>query len=319
MRCALCRIPFGETIMSVAPIPNQQKSGFFEASPREVIKSLAVLFKLRVVSLLVLSAIGGAFLGARGWPGWADFGLITLTGLLTAAGASAINQYWEREKDRLMPRTASRPLASGEIENPHIVLLVATLLILVPSLAVFPYRPWLTVYLLVGAFIYVVIYTIWLKPRTQINIVIGGAAGSAAVLSGGAVVGMHHDPAVLALALVMFVWTPAHFWSLAIMMRDQYRASDTPMLPTTSSIRTAAWMVMAHTLPTIFGSLLLATIPELGWWYFVPVALFSVDLLRRNITLIRKPEVENAKGLFLASNFYLMVVLLAIMIVTPFS
>ncbi|MFK7802948.1 MAG: heme o synthase [Anaerolineae bacterium] len=305
--------------MSVTPIPNQQPAGFFEASPREVMKSIAVLFKLRVVSLLVLSAIGGAFLGARGFPGWANFGLITLTGLLTAAGASAINQFWEREKDRLMERTANRPLASGSIENPQIVLLISILLIFVPSLAVLPFRPWLTVYLLAGAFIYVVIYTIWLKPRTQLNIVIGGAAGSAAVLAGGAVVGMHHDPAVLALAAVMFVWTPAHFWSLAIMMKDQYIAADTPMLPSTSSTRIAAWMVLAHAVPTVMGSLMLAAVPGLGIWYLVPVLLFSIDLVRRNIKLIWDPTVPHAKSLFLASNFYLMVVLLSIMIVTPFT
>lgn len=305
--------------MSVTPIPDHQTNRFFDATPREVMKSIAVLFKLRVVSLLVLSAIGGSFLGARGFPGWANFGLITLTGLLTAAGASAINQYWEREKDRLMERTANRPLASGSIENPQIVLVIAILLIIVPSLAVMPYRPWLTVYLLVGAFIYVVIYTIWLKPRTQLNIVIGGAAGSAAVLAGGAVVGMHHDPAVLALAAVMFVWTPAHFWSLAIMMKDQYLAADTPMLPSQSSTRIAAWMVFAHAVPTVMGSLMLAAVPGLGFWYFLPVLLFSIDLLRRNFKLIKTPNIPNAKGLFLASNFYLMVVLLAIMIVTPFT
>ncbi|MFT5195505.1 MAG: protoheme IX farnesyltransferase [Candidatus Promineifilaceae bacterium] len=305
--------------MSVTPIPSSQATGFFQASPREVMKSIAVLFKLRVVSLLVLSAIGGAFLGARGFPGWANFGLITITGLLTAAGASAINQYWEREKDRLMKRTANRPLASGAIEHPKIVLIIATLLILVPSLAVFPFRPWLTVYLLVGAFIYVVIYTIWLKPRTQLNIVIGGAAGSAAVLSGGAVVGMHHDPAVLALAAVMFVWTPAHFWSLAIMMKEDYIAADTPMLPSRVHTRTAAWMVMAHAIPTVLGSLMLAAVPGLGLWYFLPVLIFSIDLIRRNIKLIWDPTVPNAKSLFLASNFYLMIVLLSIMIVTPFT
>ncbi len=305
--------------MSVTQIPNQHKTGFFQAPARDVFKSLAVLFKLRVVSLLVLSAIGGAFLGARGWPGWAEFGLITLTGLLTAAGASAINQFWEREKDRLMKRTADRPLASGQIENPNMVLLISILLIIVPSLAVLPFNPWLTFYLLLGAFIYVVIYTIWLKPRTQLNIVIGGAAGSAAVLAGGAVVGMHHDPAVLALAAVMFVWTPAHFWSLAIMMKDDYTAADTPMLPSQSGTRIAAWMVFAHAVPTIMGSVMLAAIPELGVWYLLPVALFSIDLLRRNFALIRVPNIPNAKSLFIASNFYLMVVLLAIMIVTPFG
>ncbi|MEM8858216.1 MAG: UbiA family prenyltransferase, partial [Chloroflexota bacterium] len=111
--------------MSVTQFPTDHQRSLFDASPREILSTLMVLFKIRVVSLLVLSAIGGAFLGARGWPGWADFGLICLTGTLTAAGASAINQYWEREKDRLMKRTAGRPLASGTIKDPTWVLLIS--------------------------------------------------------------------------------------------------------------------------------------------------------------------------------------------------
>lgn len=282
------------------------------AAWKEMIGMLTVLFKVRVVSLLLLSAIAGAFLGARGWPGWLNFGLITLTGFLTAAGASSFNQYWEREKDQLMARTQNRPLASGRIQNPNWVLIVSLLLIFVPSLAVWPIRPALTVYLLVGAFIYTIVYTVWLKPLTLVNIVIGGAAGSAAVISGGAVVGAHHDPAVLALAAMLFVWTPAHFWSLAILCKDDYQASDTPMLPARTSLRAAAWWVFAHTLPTILGALVLAVVPELGWLYVVPVSLMSILLLAYNVRLIQKPEPARAKKLFLQSNFYLMVVLIGI-------
>ncbi|MEM7799471.1 MAG: heme o synthase [Chloroflexota bacterium] len=273
---------------------------------------LVVLFKLRVVSLLLLSAIAGAFLGARGWPGWGNFGLITLTGFLTASGASAFNQYWEREKDRLMKRTQNRPLATGQIKNPSWVLAISLLLIFAPSLAVWPIRPALAIYLLVGAFIYTAIYTVWLKPLTLLNIVIGGAAGSAAVISGGAVVEAHHDPAVLALAAMLFVWTPAHFWSLAILCKDDYMRSDTPMLPARTSLRAAAWWVFAHTLPTVLGALILGVVPELGWLYLLPVMGMSILLLYYNMRLIRNPVPTRAKGLFLQSNFYLMVVLLGI-------
>ena len=262
---------------------------------------------------MLLAAAGGAFLAARGWPGLGNFLLLMITGGMAAAGASAINQYWERESDRLMTRTRRRPMADGSIENIHWVLGVALALILVPSLAVLPFKPALSFFLLLGAFIYVVIYTIWLKPRTLLNIVIGGAAGSAAVLSGGAVVGSWNDSAVLALAAILFLWTPAHFWSLAILYKDDYSRSDTPMLPTRTTTKQAAWWVLAHTGPTAFGAIVLGVIPELGWLYFIPATIVSLDIFRRNYRLIRDPSRANARALFMASNIYLMVILLAIM------
>ena len=283
---------------------------------REMWHTAVVLFKLRIVFLLLLSATGGAFLAARGFPGWGNFGLLLLTGGAAAAGASAINQYYEREKDKQMNRTKTRPLASGLIQNPHWVLGVSLALIFIPSLAVITIRPWLTFFNLLGAFIYVVIYTIWLKPRTLLNIVIGGAAGSAAVLSGGAAVQAWSDPALLALAAIMFLWTPSHFWSLAILYKDDYDRSDTPMLPSRTSPTHAAWWVFAHTAPTAVGAMFLAVIPALGWLYFIPVALASIDMFRRNILLIREPTPAHARSLFLASNIYLVIVLVAIMLAT---
>lgn len=275
-------------------------------------ETVVVLFKLRIVFLLLVAAAGGAFLGARGWPGWVNLLLVIITGGAAAAGASAINQYYEREKDKSMIRTQTRPLASGQVRHPQLVLGIALALIAIPSLVVLPWRPGLAIFNWVGAFIYVVIYTIWLKPRTLLNIVIGGAAGSAAVFSGAAAVGAWSDPAVIVLAAMMFMWTPSHFWSLAIMYRDDYARSDTPMLPTKTTPTSAAWWVLAHTVPTALGALVLTKVPELGWWYFVPVALASAELFRRNILLIRQPDRPRALGLFLASNIYLLVVLIAI-------
>jgi heme o synthase len=190
---------------------------------------------------------------------------------MAAAGASALNQYWERHSDGAMGRTEKRPLVNGDIQNPGWVPVVALLLIFVPSLAVLPTYPALTFFLLLGAFIYVGVYTIWLKPRTLLNIVIGGAAGSAAVLSGSAAAGFWNHPGALVLSLILFLWTPFHFWSLAIMYRDEYQRADVPMLPARTTPKQAAWWVMSHTLPTGLAGLLLAVTAGIG------LVLFCVD------------------------------------------
>lgn len=283
---------------------------------RDFLRMLVVLFKLRVVSLLLLAAVGGAFLGAQGWPGLSALALLLVTGGMAASGASAINQYIERSSDVIMSRTRLRPLPTGAIRQPRLVVAIGLALILLPSLAMLPYNPALTFYLLLGAFIYVGVYTIWLKPRTLLNIVIGGAAGSAAVMSGGAAVGAAGDPAVITLALLVFLWTPSHFWSLAILYKDDYERADVPMLPVHTSGRQAAWWVFLHTSATSLASLLLAFTPALGWVYFLPVAGATVDIFWRNARLIFIPDRPNARSLFIASNVYLTVVLASIMVST---
>lgn len=275
---------------------------------------LAVLFKLRIVALLLLSAIGGAFLGADGRPDPWSVLLLLLAGGMAAAGASSLNQYFERASDVLMSRTRLRPLPSGQIQHPRLVVTVGLALILLPVLAIAPFNAPLAFWLFTGALIYVGVYTIWLKPRTLLNIVIGGAAGSAAVLSGGAAVGAWNHPAVLILALLLFLWTPCHFWSLAILYKKDYQRAGVPMLPAHTSTRQAAWWVLLHTGGTGLAALLLALTPALGWVYLVPIAGATVDMLWRNIRLIRDPHPRTARGLFLASNVYLTVVLGAIII-----
>jgi heme o synthase len=279
-------------------------------------QTIVVLFKLRIVFLLLVAATGGAFLATEGWPGLGVLALTWITGGMAAAGASALNQYWERHSDGSMGRTEKRPLVNGEIKNPGWVPVVALLLIFVPSLAVLPTHPALTFFLLLGAFIYVGVYTIWLKPRTLLNIVIGGAAGSAAVLSGSAAAGFWNHPGALVLSLILFLWTPFHFWSLAIMYRDEYQRADVPMLPARTTPRQAAWWVMSHTLPTGLAGLLLAVRPELGWFYFLSMVWVTAVLFWTNIRLIQTPERPQALRLFLTSNVYLLVLLVAICVDT---
>jgi heme o synthase len=271
--------------------------------------TLMVLFKARVVTLLLFSAVGGAFMGAGGWPGLRALGLTLLTGWLAASGASALNQYIERRSDGTMTRTRHRPLVNGDIANPRWVPWVATGMIVLSVLIALPFSLALAFWLAAGAFIYVVIYTLWLKPRTTLNIVIGGAAGSAAVLAGAAAGGDWAAPAALVLALLVFLWTPSHFWSLAIVYRNDYARSDTPMLPVKTSPRMAAFWVFVHTAATALAALALGLDPALGLIYLIPVGLATADMMWRNIRLLRVPSGKNARSLFIASNMYLAVVL----------
>ena len=277
-----------------------------------LLQTLVVLFKLRIVALLLFAAVGGAFLGANGRPGLDRLALLLVTGGLAASGASALNQYLERESDARMARTRKRPLVVGSIARPGWVPYVAGLMILLPSLAVLPFNPSLAIFLLLGAAIYVGIYTLWLKPRTLLNIVIGGAAGSAAVLSGSAAVGAWNNPGAVALALLVFLWTPTHFWSLAIVYRNDYRQGGMPMLPAQAGLRASAWWVSLHTAATAFAALMLAGQPTLGWIYFAPVAVATLDLMVRNVRLLVHPEGKQALSLFKASNLYLALILLMI-------
>jgi protoheme IX farnesyltransferase len=283
---------------------------------RALLRSVVVLFKLRVVSLLLLAAVGGAFLGAGGWPGLGTLTLLLVAGGMAASGASALNQYLERMEDGAMGRTRLRPLVTGVISRPGVVLAIGILLILLPCLLILPFNPAMAFFLAVGAVIYVGIYTIWLKPRTLLNIVIGGAAGSAAVLSGGAAAGAWDDPAVLVLAALVFLWTPTHFWALAILYREDYRRAGVPMLPVQVGLRQSALWVLLHTGATVVAAVLLGVTPALGLLYLLPVALVTFDLLKRNLKLVADPSPLNARSLFMASNIYLMVVLLAICVDT---
>lgn len=306
-----------DRVRLLANIPPGQESASWRAKGWRGRLHLAMdLFKLRIVALLLLASLGGAFLAADGAPRGVELAVILLAGGMAAAGASALNQFLEIERDGEMRRTRNRPLVRGSIDDPRRILWLALALVLVPSAAVLPWRPWLSAFLLLGAGIYAGVYTLWLKPRTILNIVIGGAAGSAAVLCGGAAVGSWTDPGVLGLALLVFLWTPAHFWSLSLMYRDDYRRGSLPMLPAVVKPRSAAWWVLLHTLGTVFVGLSLAIHPDLGVLYLLPVAAVSIIFVRRNLALIRMPDEERARSLFLASNIFLTILLLTTLVDT---
>jgi protoheme IX farnesyltransferase len=270
---------------------------------------IVALFKLRIVALLLVAALGGAFLAAGGRPAAGDILVLLLAGAASAGGASALNDYIERDRDAQMQRTRKRrPLVTGAVA-PRVALIAGLALVAGAVLLTLPFNPVLSAFLFLGAFIYVVVYTLWLKPRTSLNIVVGGLAGSCAVLSGSAAVGAWADPGALLLALLLFFWTPIHFWSLALVYREDYEQVGVPMLPVTVSRRAAAGWALTHGVGVAASALLLG---GLGLEYLLPALVMSGLLLARAVGLLRDPSTKRAWGLFHTSNVYLLVILVAV-------
>lgn len=273
---------------------------------------IIVLFKLRIVILLLFAAVGGAFLAAEGWPGFPALVLVLVSGGLSAAGASALNEYLERDRDALMNRTRKRPLVTGAFKSTGWVPWLAAGMILAPIAAALFFNPPLAAALAAGAFVYVVVYTLWLKPRTTLNIVVGGLAGSFAVLSGSAAAGHWAQPAALALAALVFFWTPIHFWALALVYREDYARAGVPMLPVRTRARRAAAWGLVHGIATGATAIIMAFLqPNLGPVYFVPALAASAALIIEGSELVRTPEKRVAWHVFHTSNLFLFVVLAA--------
>ncbi|HSN17995.1 MAG TPA: heme o synthase [Gammaproteobacteria bacterium] len=206
------------------------------------------LGKPKVVSLIVFTAVVGMFLAVPGWPPLSKLLFGTLGIGLAASGAAAINHLMDRRIDALMYRTRHRPLPTGRLTEPqalaYALALTAASMLLLAGL-VNPLTAVLTFCSLIG---YAVIYTVFLKRRTPQNIVIGGAAGAAPPLLGWAAVTGHVAPGALLLFLIILVWTPPHFWALAIARREDYAKADVPMLPVTHGVAYTKVQVLIYTL-----------------------------------------------------------------------
>ncbi len=270
---------------------------------------LVRLFKLRVVSLLLWVALGGALVTASAGPFgpgfWKDLLMVSLAGLLAAGGASALNEYLERDLDAAMRRTRTRPLPAGLL-SPRLALVLGILGMGLGIGLGWAYRPMLGVFVAAGAFVYVVVYTLGLKRRSVVNIVVGGAAGSFAVLSGAAAVDRWNHPAAWLLAGLVFLWTPVHFWALALLYRDDYRVAGFPMLPAVTTPRNTARWIALHAWATVFAALALSLFLRRPVLYGLGALLLSFWLLHRVHGLLRHPEArDRARSTFMASNLYL--------------
>ncbi|MBF0180534.1 MAG: protoheme IX farnesyltransferase [Magnetococcales bacterium] len=264
-------------------------------------KAILTLFKLRIG--VAMAATAGAGIAVMPGPGptWTDTGLLILAVLLSAGAAGGLNHYHDHDIDSLMGRTSNRPFVTGILPHSRLWLVLFAALVVLPVWAVWRLiNPTAAIYVFMGAFFYGVVYTIWLKRRTWLNIVIGGLAGSFAILAGTAILHPEPTPLAMALAFVLFLWTPPHFWSLAIALKKDYVAAGIPMLPVVAGETKAARFVLFNTVLLALASLLPAFL-GLGWIYLACAVAGGVFFLIRSVSLLHDPAPGQAMSNFHAS------------------
>ncbi|KJS34471.1 MAG: protoheme IX farnesyltransferase [Rhodospirillaceae bacterium BRH_c57] len=278
------------------------------------LRSTLELFKLRIGFMIALTAMVG-YAAVAEEISVVPLLVLGLSMLLGSASSSVFNHFYDRDLDRLMTRTKGRPLASGAMRNPYLaVWLAGALLIAGLWLAAGQFNWAVALHLFLGAFIYGIVYTVWLKRRTWLNIVIGGAAGSFAILAGAAAV----DPTIWLLptlmAITLFLWTPSHFWALAILLKDDYAKAGVPMLPVlVGDVRCARW-IMVNSLALVASAALPWMLGELGWLYGVLATAGGLHFLWLNVKLCRDPGPVTARRTFFGSMQYLAIVFLAVVL-----
>lgn len=280
------------------------------------VRGLLAIAKLRIGVSIAFAALAGVFVAPGPVPPASVVMVLVLAVLVAACCAGAFNHYREVDIDARMARTRDRPFVTGAIPArgywPWVFAATAMTAVAVAAWAA---NLVAALYVFLGAFFYAVVYTLWLKRRTAWNIVIGGAAGSFAVLAGAAATDPRPQLLPTLLALVLFFWTPTHFWSLAIALRADYAAAGVPMLPVVAGERRAAAAVLLNTLVLVALSLLPGWF-GLGPVYLLAAALSGGYLLSRAAATVRHPGRDTAMAAFRASLIQLTVVLGAVIVDT---
>ena len=269
------------------------------------------IFKLRISFMIMLTALVGIAVSTGESLGMVKVLILAVCVMLASASSGAFNQYYEYDSDKLMARTRGRAFVTGALQHsPAWLVVIAALLTVSVASAAWWLNPLSAIFVFLGAFVYAVVYTVWLKRKSWLNIVVGGLSGSFAVLAGAAAVNPDMGPLAYLLATVLFLWTPPHFWSLAIAGKDQYQAAGVPMLPVVVGIDRAADVVLLSTvalavtslLPVFFGA---------GIVYFAGAASGGGYFVYKAWLLACKPSRKTAMGAFFASLFQLGLVLIA--------
>ncbi|MGB1285900.1 MAG: heme o synthase [Aggregatilineales bacterium] len=286
---------------------------------RETVKSYRQLTKPIIVTLLVFTMITAMFVAANGVPDIALLLPAILGGILASGGASAINQYIDREMDAKMQRTARRPIPSGRVE-PINALIFGVALIIWSVLILGVFVNWLAALLaFIGAIYYVVLYTIILKRNTVVNIVIGGGAGAMPVLVGwAAVTGTLSIEAFLLFAII-FYWTPPHSWALAIMVHRDYAAADVPMMPVARGEESTRIQILLYSIQLVLITLIpgvafLMGIEMLGAIYLASAIFLGAGMLYYCVRLIQVKSKAMARNVYKYSSMYLAFLFLAMII-----
>jgi len=279
------------------------------------IKNYLPLFKLRICSLITFSAVVGLISAPSGNISISSISFLILATMMASASASAFNHYFDTDIDSVMKRTQTRPMPSHQIDGSKKPLFIAGVLFIASILISFKALNYMvSLHLFLGALVYAVIYTVWLKRRSWLNIIIGGLAGSFAVLAGGA--SQTPDLCLLPvlLSITMFFWTPSHFWSFAIVHREEYAKAGIPMLPVLIGDSKTARYIFLNTMLLVISSFLPSYFGYLGIIYTITAVLVGAFFLLRNIQLIKDTSKEIAWKNFKASMVYLGVLFLAVII-----
>ena len=267
-------------------------------TPTTVVGGYVALTKPRIIELLLITTIPTMVLAQQGWPP-ARLVVVTLIGgTLSAGGANAVNMYVDRDIDALMERTRNRPLVVGTVA-PRDALIFALVLQALAFVVLWLGANLLSAVLaLSAAAFYVGVYTLWLKRTSRQNIVIGGAAGAVPVLVGWAAVqgSLAWTPIVLFVA--MFLWTPPHFWALAVKYAEDYSAADVPMLPAVAPMAEVVRQMILYTAALVVSTLVLWPVADLGWIYGASAIVLGAIFLAGTVALARRPSAAASMRLF---------------------
>jgi protoheme IX farnesyltransferase len=272
------------------------------------------LTKPRIVALVVLTSLVGSLLAAPRLPRIDTLVFANLGIALAAAGAGVINHLLDRGIDTRMRRTQSRPLPRGHLKPAHALSFALTLSIASTLLLVQQVNPLTAVLTVISLLGYAVVYTVWLKRATPQNIVIGGAAGAAPPILGWTAVAGHIDPQALVLFLIIFLWTPPHFWALAIARRADYAKVGIPMLPLTHGVAFTKRTMLRYTIALSVVTLLPFLMRMSGAIYLGAAAFLDIGFLRHALELRRSKSDAVAMRMFRYSIAYLMWLFLALLV-----
>ena len=280
----------------------------------QLTRTVLGLFKLRIGFVIMITALAGFAVTPGAAASGMQLAVLALAVFISSASAGAFNQYVELDVDRLMKRTRGRAFVTGQLPHTPAWLLLIVLLLSVSVFAAWRATNALAAfYVFLGAFFYAVVYTVWLKRRTWLNIVVGGLAGSFSVLAGAAAANPEIGTLPLLLALVLFLWTPPHFWSLAIANQEDYAAAGIPMLPVVVGAARAAWVVFYSALALVGASLLPAFFGS-GPIYLAGASLGGGYFLLKAWQLARAPSRQTAMASFFASLMQLSLLLVVAML-----
>jgi protoheme IX farnesyltransferase len=280
------------------------------ALPRRIslgsrVGAYVALTKPRIIELLLITTLPTMIVAQRGLPPVKLMAATLLGGALAAGGANAINMFIDRDIDKLMHRTRKRPLVTGAIA-PRNALIFAISLEVLAFVELWAWVNLLSAALAVSATLfYVFVYTMWLKRTSSQNIVIGGAAGAVPVLVGWAAVTDSLSWTPVVLFAIIFVWTPPHFWALAVKYKDDYQAASVPMLPAVATFKRTAREILVYSVILVGVSLLLAAVGRLGVIYIVAAAVLGVVFVALALRLWTRATPKAAMQLFSYSITYL--------------